>query len=341
MTKETTAGPTSSLGREEGIKYGGPGIRDLQRENSCDTANRVQKEFISSEADMVDKGLKTRSEELRLSLESLKSSLMGIQSRSGSSQASLHIHNMMPQLRQLIADGGRNFRPRLLNLADEMRIPLRFYAAPEEGLAFTLEIKLPDSSDTVFSPTGYAPNFIYRKCWSPMPRQGFVCVDLREWMQREIYDDSKVQYTRNNLLRAISDKEGGGHLDDTQDQLSYALQEKFLCFDKEDVSKALSGKDIFLIDLAALVIWLGQRMLLMMNCHARGLAESVDEGIAQPDAEFDSFQAQYSNKFGWVIPRADSWGLQEAPPSGQVKIRLILSRKQDWYDEPHVYTNLT
>ena len=287
---------------------------------------------------MVTKTFPQRIQELTTALDSMTMSLTKIRNPEYVTDRNAHIYNLMSPLRALIAQGGKNFRPRLLRLAAETNTLLQFYAAPEEGLAFTWEVKIPAEHRSYFSPTGYAPNFIFKKCWSPKPKPGFRQTTLADWMGATIYLDGKREYTRNELLRGITDKDGGGHLDDTQDFLSYTLEQRFLSFESTDEESAVRGKDLFLIDLAALTTLLGKRMLLILSCREKGVDETQCEELNSLDRESDEFQVQHTGKFGWIMPRADSWGPGRTPPNGPAQGRLILSRDDKWWTKDYVYT---
>ena len=108
---------------------------------------------------MIEKDLTQRLKELQVCLRSIELSLQEIKSPQ-SADLEVRVHDLSPQLRQLIASGNKNFRPRLFTVANELNIPLEFYALREQGqgMAVTYEVKCEGHEKTFFSPTIYLPS---------------------------------------------------------------------------------------------------------------------------------------------------------------------------------------
>lgn len=287
---------------------------------------------------MVRKSNKKKEDELKTSLDVIDIALAQALNTNNPSKIKTHTMSMLPHLRQLIASNGRNFRPRLLDYADDMSQPLKFYADQEWGIAFTVEFKLPNQKETVFAPTFFAPNFVFQKTWSPFPKLGLCAVQLREWMKRTVFynPNCECKYTRNKLLRAVADKDGGGHFDDLQDQFSFFLEQRFLCLDRNDPSFCQSAKDIFVLDLGALVSWLGKRLFLALEQRDHNPSSDLEQEIERIDRSYDELKVQYTQRFGWVVPSSNSWGI-EIPSENYCQLRVKFSRNERWFEEPHVY----
>jgi hypothetical protein len=283
---------------------------------------------------MVPKDLAQRLKELEVCLKSIALSLHEIKKHK-SLDIRVHIHNLQPQLRQLIALGNRNFSPRLIGIADELGIPLEFYAVPEPGQGLAVRMKVIDDDEEVFfSPILYLPSWCFQKTWSPFPKPNFQKRKFSDWMEEIVYKDEANQYTRNRLLRAIADKDGGGHLDDDQDRFVFSLQQNLSYTDHDNTQWNLTGKDLFLIDLAIFVSWMGRRILL---CSELGISEHP--AISQIDSEFDKFEIVHIRELKnlvFVVPRLDSWGYKKLP-KGQTRVGLRFWRIHEWWNAPDTY----
>lgn len=252
----------------------------------------------------IQKDLTERLKELEVSLQSIELSLNQIKGHE-SADVGVHVHNLLPQLRQLIAIGGRNFHPRLFDIADEFKIPLEFYAvsATRQELGVTMEAKIPGSEQLFRSPTRYFPIHLLERLWSPFPMESPEKVSLGDWMQEMPFQDENIEYSRNDLLRAVTDKDGGGHLDNNQDLLVSSLYRNFFFTGTQGVEWSLTGRDLFLIDLATLVLWLGKRVLLYADLGTLDHPE-----VSQTDLEFANFKVidtRGKYRLALVMPRLE------------------------------------
>ena len=155
-------------------------------------------------------------------------------------------------------------------------------------------------------------------------------------MNDTLYQDENCEYSRNKLLRAMTDKDGGGHLDDSQDPVVSSLQRQLVYLDEQGKTWNLTGRDVILIDFAMLVLWLGKRMLLSLETR-----DTTHSSIRELDFQFDSFEIIYlrdpKKRLGIAFPRMDSWGYDEIP-QGQKQVRIHLSREKEWWKRPGIYT---
>jgi hypothetical protein len=170
-------------------------------------------------------------------------------------------------LRALVAMGGKNMAPLLIELSEELSIPLEFYSFPPIDNQFPS--KLP----------------VYGYCcqtWSVTPKENMIRYNLKEWLKSPAYLIDTVQEfrSRNQILKHLSNKEGGSHYDKViVDVVDYLSRFKGTNF---------NGIQMFLMDMGSLTHWLGTRLTLIHECRSEGSDENINEKIKNIDRVFDS-----------------------------------------------------
>ena len=82
------------------------------------------------------------------------------------------------------------------------------------------------------------------------------------------------------LLRKISEGEGPSHYDRVIKEIVDELQRQS--------GSRYNGIQFFLVELSALVYWLGKRLLFCIDCNTRGIDSSNDEDIKKLDEYFNN-----------------------------------------------------
>ena len=172
-------------------------------------------------------------------------------------------------LRALVATGGSSFTPLLIDMSEHLQIPLTFYSIPPK----------PDTpaANLVSSLRAY-------KDWSVQPRPGMQIFVLKDWLTCRAFfvDGTHTFATRNDVLRQISESEGGAHYDLKIKQIVDSL--------RRSVGSNYDGAQFFLVNLGALVFWLGRRLLLVEECRRNTIDVSTDSSVRELDSYFDSLE---------------------------------------------------
>jgi len=193
------------------------------------------------------KDMNYRIQELQTALKALQFGIDGFH-KSGDEA---HLLGVKATLRALVALGGRTMTPLLLDLAKEINLPLEFYSLPPEE-----KKSLAPHVNTV--------RIITSKSWSIEPQPGMQRYTLEEWLELPAYLVTKTQEfkCRNDVLRQISESEGGAHFDKKikiiVDELQWQSGSRY------------NGIQFFLVDISALVYWLGQRLVIWYKCMQKG-----------------------------------------------------------------------
>ena len=211
----------------------------------------------------MEKNIKYRLTELDTALKALE---IGI-GNFNKTHEEAHLLGVKATLRALIALGGRNMTPLLIDVAKYLNLPLEFYStAPKK------------QSDIE---PGLAVSIIAAKSWFVYPRKDLQKFTLEEWLMSPAYflSNTREYRNRNDVLRQISESEGGAHFDRVVKEIVEELQRQS--------GSRYNGIQLFLVDLSALVFWLGRRLLLINDCHSKGIDPSNDERIKKHDEFFD------------------------------------------------------
>ena len=177
-----------------------------------------------------------------------------------------YLLDIMGRLRALIAIGGKDMNPLILDLAEELNIPLEFYSYSPKSVKAGLEV--------VFSAYGF-------KTWAVKDQPGLRRYTLQEWLEVPAWfvDSTKDYRTRNQVLKHISNKEGGSHYDKKIADIVDCL--------RRQMGSTYDGLQFFLMDMSALVFWQGTRMICVWNCRQNGLNEQTYHKIINLDNEFE------------------------------------------------------
>ncbi len=175
-------------------------------------------------------------------------------------QDDAHLLGVKATLRALVAIGGRTMTPLLLDLASEVNVPLEFYSRP------------PEENNNI-NPNVKTARILTGKSWSINPQQGLQKYTLYEWLKSPSYFISKSQEfrSRNDVLRQISESEGGAHFDKNIKIIVDELQRQS--------GSRYNGIQFFLVDISALVYWLGQSLIITYECLQKGNNPSVSNEL--------------------------------------------------------------
>ena len=181
---------------------------------------------------------------------------------------------MTGQLRGLVAIGkSKTMHPLLLELAEELNIPLKLYSRPGK-------VNPP--------PADLLGAIICGKTWSTRQHPGLIEFELRTWLETHRYhvDALKIYTTPNEVLRAIAEKSGGVHYDPDRAPSEESLSRA----SRGNDSLQETGVQMFLQDIAALVYWMGMRLGYTWNCRLKGIDSEQDQRIIAFDAHMEKIQ---------------------------------------------------
>lgn len=155
-----------------------------------------------------------------------------------------YLLDIMGRLRALVGVGGPLMQPLLINLANELGIQLELYSRPE--------IKHKNKN--------LAASVVAGKTWAVKYYEGFKKFTLSEWLETPFYyaDTSKNLKTRNQVIKDVSNNEGGSHYGDETPHIVDSLNRVTI----STGSQSIDGVKQVLLDIAPLVYWLGERLLL-------------------------------------------------------------------------------
>lgn len=181
-----------------------------------------------------------------------------------------YLLTIMAQLRALVTMGGKDMTPLLLDLSDELLIPLELYSLPPKPLK---------------APQELVASLYGGKTWSTKDRPDFIKYTLKEWLTAPAYfvDETMDYRTRNQVIKHISNKEGGSHYDKKVAVIIDNLRRQF----RGSQNGEINGLQLFLLDVSALVFWIGTKMGYVWNCMEKGIDEKTDERIVELDYQFE------------------------------------------------------
>jgi hypothetical protein len=177
------------------------------------------------------------------------------------------------QLRALLVSGP-TMTPLLLGLSAAIGVPIEFYGLPAQPGPIK-----PNLLATVVSGV----------TWSPRPADRMVKTHLAAFLKDPFYfvPSTRDYRTREQVLKHISNKEGGAHYDEQLVAVVDTMRRAFASFkDPSGAEFVQTGIQLFLLDLSALVYWAGMRMGYVWNDRTKGLDETKDERITRIDAQF-------------------------------------------------------
>lgn len=160
-----------------------------------------------------------------------------------------YLLDIMARLRALVGIGGSNMKPLLLQLSEETDIPLTIYSYPPE----------PEKE------TGNVVASIFGgKTWSPMPQDGFVKYQLKEWLNTPAYftDTTKVYKTRNQVIKDIANNEGGSHYSEEIPHIVDTLARQTTGIGNQKIA---DGLQMALLDIAPAIYWIGNKLLIELE----------------------------------------------------------------------------
>ena len=175
------------------------------------------------------------------------------------------------QLRALICSGGSGMTPLLLDLSDQLGIPLELYSISHQ-------VNIPDPN--------LAGAILVGKTWSPKLHNGMKKYTLKQWLELPTYyiDSTRDYRTREQVLKHIANKEGGAHYDNQ----IVAIVDCLKRISGGGQNRTYNGIQMFLLDISALVYWSSMRMGYIWNCRQKSIDETTDPRIAKLDAQFDA-----------------------------------------------------
>ena len=182
------------------------------------------------------KSIYVRIEDLKKSVRALSNANRGFVETKDES----YLLTLESQVRGLVAIGGEYSNPLLINLSNELGIPLIIYSLPKQKV-----------SENITSLVTIG------KTWSLVPRDGFIEYNLEQWMQTEIYftDTTKQLKTRNQFIKNLSNSEGGTHYSEEVEHIVDTLN-------RVEISSCNNGTNAALLDIAEAVYWLGELLLI-------------------------------------------------------------------------------
>jgi hypothetical protein len=177
-----------------------------------------------------------------------------------------HLISIAQNLRALVCTGSRNFKPLLLDLADELNINLTIYSTPPR----------PDKPRE-----GLIRHNYISKSWSPYPEPPGQLYQARDWLTVPFFfvPEETRYVSRNELLRGIADK-SGAHFDDTHATSTVALA--------NSTGSEMDGRAFFLLETGCAVLYLGEKLLrlqqipvVVMNPQNDSILQTIDEQYAR------------------------------------------------------------
>jgi hypothetical protein len=150
--------------------------------------------------------------------------------------------------------------PLLFDLAEQISIPLEFYS-----ISHQIETPNPDMISAAF----------VGQTWAPKYHEGMQKFTLKQWLELPAYFIAATRdyRTRDQVLKHISNKEGGAHYDSHIVAIVDYLS-RITSGGENRITK--NGIHMFLSDMSALVYWLGIRMCYIWNCRQKSIDESTD-----------------------------------------------------------------
>lgn len=157
-----------------------------------------------------------------------------------------YLLTIIGQSRVLVGQGGKNMHPLLIELQNELKIFPIFYSTKEKVI-------INESNEII-------AHMIGDRTWSVDIKPHLKAFDIKTWMnanyQHLNINKTKKYYSRNDILRGIADKHGGGHYDS---EISEYVEE----LERQTFSNGLNGVSLFLVDIASVIVYVGKQLLNM------------------------------------------------------------------------------
>lgn len=188
-----------------------------------------------------------------------------------------YLLTIIGQCRVLAGSGERNMKPLLINLMNDLEIYPIFYSIPPKTIL--------DKSNTN---NNLVEHCYLNRTWyvdessdSPLFK-----THLEPWMGipyqfMDIFKGRKF-YTRNDILRGISDKHGGGHYDPD-------ISEYVEILERTSTSNNLNGIKIFLLDIASAIVYSGEQLLNMYEANCLNVDYNTFQKYIQTKNKFRNF----------------------------------------------------
>ncbi len=154
--------------------------------------------------------------------------------------------NISASLSVLVCTGGSSMRPLLLDISDAFSIPLEIFSLP-------LKAKQPSKQ--------FLLSIIDGRTWNTKPEDGLIKYSLRDWIEIPLFyvDETKQHFSRQEMISNISLANEAHHSSEMHD-----LDDSF--FSQWRLSEQnYDGFAATLLDVAAAVLWLGNRFILILK----------------------------------------------------------------------------
>jgi hypothetical protein len=218
------------------------------------------------------KSISERIEQLNIALRALKNA----NDNYIKTKDDAYLLDLMGRLRALVGLGGQFMQPLLINISNELKIPLIFYSYPPK----------PKKGSK-----GLIASVMPGKNWSVFPKKGFVKCNLEDWLKFPAYfsDTTKEFKDRNQVLKDISNTEGGSHYTKETPHIVDVLS-------RWKTSNEINGIKNFLFEISPLVFWLSNRMVKL----------SKIEAVKRSVIIRDDFRKKRVNEINSEISRLDT-----------------------------------
>lgn len=181
-----------------------------------------------------------------------------------------YLLDMMGRLRALVCTGGPYMNPLLLDLMDESGISVPLYSWSS-------------SVRTLAEKSVYA--VILGKTWQVFPYKDYVKYSFANWLTEPFYfsEVDRVHYSRNDVIKRISNTQGGAH---------YDLKVPFLVDKLANVQINQCRLEETMVehvlkDVAMATFWAGTKFLLMIKKRVSDGSVDIDGMIESLDNEFE------------------------------------------------------
>ena len=229
---------------------------------------------------MTVKTLEYRFKELKNSLEAIENANNDFCQTGKES----YLLTIIGQCRVLAGSGERNMHPLLINLMNDLEIYPIFYSFPPKTI-----LDNPDSNSNKDSLVGH---FYLNRTWyvDDSAKSPLFETHLKPWMMTpyQFMDISKRRkfYTRNDILRGVSDKHGGGHYDpDISEYVEY--------LERISSSNNLNGVKIFLLDVASAIVYTGEQLINIYEANRLNKNYNNDQRYLLTKNKFRNFNFGY------------------------------------------------
>lgn len=194
------------------------------------------------------KDIGERIKRLETDLSNLEQSISDFQK----SNDEIYLLNIAANLSALVCINGSSMHPLLLDLAEDLNIPLGIFSIPQKGDKPNQKLLL---------------SLVGERTWNTKPEKRWVKYSLNDWMQIPFYhsNGSKEYRSRNQILQNISYNEA-----ETSQPLSKQLN-------YDDMLSAL-------FDISQAVLWLGSRLLLITKLRDLSQANFLSADVVEQES---------------------------------------------------------